>query len=189
MDGLKRWCELFAALGIGAGVLHTGGDGLADAGREPEEIHALRVDALGRISGFVAGGPTSICLENLMPPLPSTLEEMVRLVDAVGGADLALCLDTGHLNVVGGNCADFVRRAGKRLKALHVTDSIDGHDDHLLPHGAGNIDWCEFVDALHESGYEGAFNFEVPRENRCPMEIRLAKLDYARELARAMIGA
>jgi hypothetical protein len=44
------------------------------------------------------------------------------------------------------------------------------------------------MSALYEVGYEGIFNFEVPRENRCPMEIRLAKLDYARRLAELMVN-
>ena len=112
---------------------------------------------------------------------------MLRLVNSVSGSELGLCLDTGHLNMAGGNCADFVRKAGKKLKALHITDSIRERDDHIFPHGAGTIDWKEFMKALREVGYEGLFNFEVPRENRCPMKIRLAKLDYARRLGQLMI--
>ena len=42
--------------------------------------------------------------------------------------------------------------------------------------------------ALREVGYAGLFNFEVPGENRCPMEVRLAKLDYALALAQFMIA-
>ena len=62
------------------------------------------------------------------------------------------------------------------------------HNDHIFPYGAGNIGWAELVSALYEVGYEGLFNFEVPRENRCPMEIRLAKLDYAHRLAELMVN-
>jgi hypothetical protein len=41
---------------------------------------------------------------------------------------------------------------------------------------------------LREVGYSGLFNFEVPGENRCPMTVREAKLDYARQLADYIIA-
>ncbi len=176
MDDLKRWCELFAALDIKAGVLHPGS---RTTGAEPEMIN---IKSLEKLSGFVRGGPTTICLEN-----GGSVDRLLRLVNSVSGNELGICLDTGHLNVVGGNCADFVRRAGEKLKALHITDSIGKHDDHILPHGAGTVNWEEFMAALYEIGYEGIFNFEVPRENHCPMKIRLAKLDYARKLGELMV--
>jgi len=182
MDDMKRWCELFAALDVKSGVLHPGGNGLKALGAKAEEILEHNVRALEELSGFVKGGPTTICLEN-----GGSFEKLLRLINSVSGSELGLCLDTGHLNMDGGNCAEFVREAGEKLKALHITDSIGGHDDHIFPHGAGNIDWKEFIVALHEVGYEGLFNFEVPRENRCPMQIRLAKLDYARRLGELMI--
>jgi len=184
MDDMKRWCDLFAALNITAGVLHPGGNGLRAMGCEPEKIFDCNVKSLEQLSIFVKEGPTTICLEN-----GGSIDEMLQLVNSVSGSELGLCLDTGHLNMAGGDCADFVRRAGQKLKSLHVTDSIGKRDDHILPHSAGNINWEDFVDALREIGYEGLFNFEVPRENRCPMAIRLAKLDYARELALLMTNA
>jgi sugar phosphate isomerase/epimerase len=184
MEDLKRWSDLFAALGITAGVLHPGGGGLRALGYKPEKIFACNLKALEQISDFTKGSPTTICLEN-----GGSIDSMLDLVNAVTGNELGLCLDTGHLNMAGGDCADFVRRAGKKLKALHLTDSIGNHDDHILPHSAGTINWEEFIIALGEVDYDGLFNFEVPRENRCPMKIRLAKLDYVRKLAMLMLNA
>ena len=48
MADLQRWCDLFAALGITAGVLHPGGGGLRAIGCEPEKIFACNVQALER---------------------------------------------------------------------------------------------------------------------------------------------
>lgn len=183
MDDLKKWCDLFADLDIKAGVLHPGGSGLRAKGADLEEIFECNVKALEKLSAFVKGGPTAICLEN-----GGSIDRMLRLVNSVNGSELGICLDTGHLNMAGGNCADFVRKSGEKLKALHITDSIGKGNDHIFPHSAGDIDWKEFMSALHEIGYTGLFNFEVPRENRCPMEIRLAKLDYARKLAELMVS-
>jgi sugar phosphate isomerase/epimerase len=87
----------------------------------------------------------------------------------------------------GGSTAEFIRETGSRLKALHITDSISSYEDHILPFSAGSVDWAETMKALRETGYSGAFNFEVPRENRCPMNIRLAKLEYMKKMADAML--
>jgi len=182
MDDMKRWCELFAALNIKAGVLHPGGGGMRSQGASSEEIFESNVKALEKLSLLVKGGPTTICLEN-----GGSADRLLRLVNSVSGNELAICLDTGHLNMAGGNCADFVRQVGKNLKALHITDSIGERNDHIFPYSAGTINWKEFISALYETEYEGIFNFEVPRENHCPMKIRLAKLDYARRLAELML--
>ncbi len=182
MDDLKRWCELFAALDIRSGVLHPGGSGPRAIGADHEMILECNIKSLEKLSGFVRGGPTTICLEN-----GGSIDSLLPLVSSISGSELGICLDTGHLNMAGGNCSDFVRRAGKKLKALHITDSIGEHDDHIFPHGAGTVNWKAFVAALYEVDYGGLFNFEVPRENRCPMEIRLAKLDYARKLGELML--
>lgn len=182
MDDMKRWCELFAALDIKAGVLHPGGRGMRTQGASSEEIFDRNVKSLEKLSGFIKGGPTTICLEN-----GGTIDGLLRLINSVSGSELGICLDTGHLNMAGGNCAEFVRKAGEKLKALHITDSIGERNDHIFPYSAGTINWKEFMIALREIGYEALFNFEVPRENHCPMKIKLAKLNYAHRLAELMI--
>jgi sugar phosphate isomerase/epimerase len=85
------------------------------------------------------------------------------------------------------SCPDFIRQAGERLKALHIADNLGTNDDHMLPYGKGTLGWSEIMVALREVGYSGLFNYEVPGENRCPMPVRLAKLDYSLTLARWMI--
>jgi len=60
-------------------------------------------------------------------------------------------------------------------------------DDHYFPYIHGTIDWRAFVRALRDVDYQGLFNYEVPRERGVPEEILMVKLDYARELAKAML--
>ena len=187
MDRMKRWVDLFNALDVRAGVLHAGGGLATKAGWEPERVFDRQVEALGTIAKYAAGGPTTICLENTgsMPDVASA----VRLIDAVGANNVAICLDTGHLNLVKGDCAAFVREAGDRLLALHIADNLGTNDDHMLPYGRGTVAWTPFMRALREIDYPGLFNYEVPGESRCcPMPVRLAKLDYARRLAEWMVA-
>lgn len=188
-EDMKRWIDLFGALGVQAGVLHLGGWGLAKAGWSPERIFARRCEAVSRLAEYARGSGTAICLENLGPGSGvHTSDDFDRLLAAVNAPNLAICLDTGHANIAGVDNAAFVRRAGPRLKALHIADNLGQHDDHMLPWGRGTIRWPEVLRALGEVGYAGLFNFEVPGENRCPKPIRLAKLDYALQLALQMIA-
>ena len=188
MDDMKRWVDLFNALGVNAGVLHVGGQKLAAAGWEPERILARRLEAVGRVADHARGGVTRICLENLGHAMTfATFEQMAEVVQGVNADNVGYCLDTGHAHLSKVDNPDFIRQAGDRLWALHIADNLGAGDDHMLPYGRGTVPWTQVMIALREIGYTGLFNFEVPGENRCPIDVRIAKLDYARLLAKHMI--
>lgn len=189
MDDMKRWVSLFQGLGIEAGVLHIGGGTLHDKGWSVDRVFARRVQALSTIAEFAKGGPTRICLENLPGPhsgmrVPADFRSLVQ---ASGIDNAGICLDTSHANIDKLDIPEFIRDAGADLCALHISDNLGAHDDHMLPYGRGVIAWGPIMAALREVSYDGLFNFETPGENRCPMPVRLAKLDYARRLARWMV--
>lgn len=186
LDILKKWCDLFNAVGVKAGVLHPGKLRRYRKKSTKDEAMSRVMEVLGEILDYSAGASFTVCLENLFREFRS-FEDLRRVIDALGSERLGVCLDTGHLNMSGGDCAEFVLAAGNLLKALHVSDSIGPGQDHILPFGAGGVEWKKFIGALRDIGYKGLFNFEVPRENKCPMEIRLKKLDYAKSLAGAML--
>jgi len=172
---LKRWLDLFLALGIRAAVLHPGGDELREQGATPEAILETQVRALRELAGHVRGADLTICLENMAN---QTADDLCAIIEAVGGDGLGICLDTGHLNLISKDQAGFIHKAGRLLKALHIADNEGSHDQHLMPYARGTVPWGEVVSALRAVGYDGLFNFEVPGENRCPIPVRLAKLDY-----------
>ena len=91
---------------------------------------------------------------------------------------LCVCLDTGHLHLFDKDQRNFILKAGKRLKALHIADNQGFEDQHMMPYGRGNIDFDEVVRALREIHYEGLFNLEIPGENFRPDEILGYKLEY-----------
>ncbi len=186
MEILKRSCDLFCALGIEAGVLHAGGGGMRRAGCERDKILQQQVAGLEQVLSFVRGTSLTICLENGS----NELEGLLSLIAVVGEEQTGICLDTGHLNLVKGNCAEFVGRAGNKLRALHIADNRGEKDDHMFPYAKGaTVNWDGFIEALRGVGYSGIFNFEVSGESiGVPLAVRLAKLDYARGLAEAMIG-
>jgi len=185
---MKRWVDLFAAIGIEKGVWHSGGHSLAERGVAREEVRKRQEEAFAKVSAFAEGKVTRIAIENLSVDERVDVADIMDLVACVDGSDAGICLDTGHAFMSGLDVAEFVREAGDRLIGTHVTDCVSKKRDHFMPFSSGLIDWPPVMRALAEIGYEGLFNFEIPRENRCPMPVRLAKLDYLSEVADYMIG-
>lgn len=181
VDILKKWLELFQAVGITAAVLHPASDARYKAGDTPEAIEAACVGTLLELTEFLRGSSLTICLENLYSHA-ATCADLFRIIQAVGDDHLGICLDTGHLNLAGRDQAGFIRQAGIHLKALHIADNEGQYDQHLMPYGRGLIDWTPVMAALRESPYDGLFNYEIPGERQAPMPVRLAKLDYLKAM-------
>lgn len=185
LDELKQWLDLYLTIGINRAVLHPSGVRLFRDGATVEELRDAQADAIAVLTKHVASTDLVICLENT--GVSQQVEHLLALVNAVGGDNLAICLDTGHLNMHDGNQGEFIRAAGHHLKALHIADNDGSGDQHLLPFGRGRVDWANVMSALDEIGYTGHFNFEVPGENRCPENILMEKLDYAHRVGSMMI--
>ena len=190
VDILKRWLDMFDTLGIRSAVLHAAG------GRELESAQRfeLRAGAIRSLSEYIDGSGMTICLENLIEDFcPRTSGDLISLIDAAGGKNLGICLDTGHLNVVNTRGVsesqhDFILNTGARLKALHIADNDGSGDMHLMPYGRGRIDWQSVMTSLAEVGYDRLFNLEIPGESRAPLEVRVAKLDYIKRLCEYMLS-
>jgi sugar phosphate isomerase/epimerase len=185
---VKRWLDLFGAMGIQAAVLHLGGYTLRDAGWVEEAIFEHRVETLSKIVERAAAREIAVCIENMNFPdcNTETLEKINGFIAGVGAENLGICLDTGHAAMAGLDCADFIHDAGNLLKALHVHDNVGPEDNHVLPYELSSIPWDRVLAAIAEVGYEGSFNLEIPGR-RSPMPVREARLDYARALAAYMV--
>ena len=188
MDVLKRWMDLFSAIGIQHGVLHMGGSALKGAGWSDKAVFEHRARSLSEIVDYADGAGLTICLENLCFPNcgVETLEEIKALIAGVGADNLAICLDTGHLVMAGLDCVEFVLGGESLLNALHIHDNIGLTDDHVLPYERKTIPWDRVLAALSEIGYDHLFNLEIPGRAWCPMSVREARLDYAKQLATYM---
>ena len=192
MATMLRLIDLYEACGVQNMVLHC--DRMY---KKPDLLAKERFDeniiSLKIIAEHIREKNICICLENLRQPriypvkeaLPlGFAEDLIHLIDAVGSEKFGICLDTGHLNLVGGNQGDFIRTAGSYLRALHIADNqnVNDVDEHLMPFGRGTVDFIDVVRALREINYSGMFNFEIPGENRCPLPIRNAKLQYIKTI-------
>ena len=177
---LCDWLDLFLAIGIKSAVLHCDGKTNADLPSEIKRENNLAT--LRRLTDHIKGTDLVICLENLIHYVTG-IDELLWFVEKLDTPNIGICLDTGHLNLSKNpDQVDFIRRAGKHLKALHVADNEGKSDQHMLPYGRGNIDFEAVVAALREIGYDRLFNYEVPGERSCPPPIRAAKLAYAKTI-------
>ncbi len=91
--------------------------------------------------------------------LGNTEEELELLLDGISEECAGFCLDTNHPRDPG-QLNDIVRKLGKRIITLHISD-YDGIDEkHWMPF-KGIINWGDFVNALGSIGYSGAFIYEI----------------------------
>jgi sugar phosphate isomerase/epimerase len=176
IDALKRWLDMYMAIGIRAAVIHAGGGPLKAAGADRKLIFERRATAFRALASHIEGSPLTLCIENT--PEAPTLDEILGLIKAVGSPQMAVCLDTGHANIDRVDQAAFVAGCGPLLRALHVHDNDGTGDQHLMPYGSGSVPWPDVIAALKRISYDGLFCFEIPGETRCPLPARLAKLDY-----------
>lgn len=190
IEELKRWLELYAVLGVRAAVLHPGGRDCCDPVPLSAELFEANRESLAELASHAARGPTVICLEN-----GPSAGELLRLVQAAGPEELGICLDTGHLGFMrrlAGSAAqseyDFIREAGRFLKAVHVDDNDGSGDRHFFPFDGGSVDWAGVMHGLRDVGYDGLFGLEVPGETNCSVQERLAKLELASRFVDALMG-
>lgn len=181
---LKKWLDLFLTLGVRAAVIHPGGRIMRSEGAPEEDIFKQQVKILECLVAHIRGSDMSICLENCS----SDIDQLLPIIEAVGADHTGICLDTGHLHRIHADQSAFIHRAGTLLKALHINDNDGSSDQHLLPYGSGTLSWEEVINALKEIQYPHMVNLEVPGERRCPLPVRLAKLDYAKRLLEWMIN-
>jgi sugar phosphate isomerase/epimerase len=158
-----------AALGASKVVLHPPiMSGLGSF--VPETVHALSMDSLSRLTAQAAASNLTVCIENMFPRcgVYFTPEDFEPLFSRY--PELMLTLDIGHAHIsapVPGQspAVDFIRRWGRRIGHVHVSDNHGQRDEHL-PLGSGTVDWPEVVAALVAAGYDRTVTLEVFSEQR-----------------------
>ena len=183
MAFLKKQIDLFRAMGVKYMVLHCDGLGKPEGLSEEEKFEKNCV-ALAEILDYVKDGDTVICLENLISAnFANSVDGLMAFIERFNSKNLGICLDTGHLNLRDRDQVNFIRKAGKHIKALHLADNEGkGADQHLMPYGCGNVDFVAVIREMKALGYEGMYNLEIPGERSAPMEILGYKLDYVQEM-------
>ncbi|MFI5282524.1 MAG: sugar phosphate isomerase/epimerase family protein [Candidatus Dormibacterales bacterium] len=126
-------------------------------GATPDEWHRS-VDHLRRVAEYAAGSGV-VLTEEVVNRFElyhlNTLDQAVKLVDEVGHPNCKIHLDTFHAHIEEKNPAEAIRRAGKRIAHVHVSENDRG-----VP-GTGSVAWDADFAALRDVGYDGWLTVEA----------------------------
>lgn len=183
-EQLRPWLDMYLEAGIPRAVLHAN----SIRGLSYAVAHERRMVVLSRIAEYLRGTGLTICVENIFGTDHAESAALLGLMRELSSPNFGICLDTGHLNLHGETQADFIRSCGSHLKALHIADNQGASDQHMMPFGRGTIDFFSVVRELRAVGYDGVFNYEIPGENSCPVEVKKMKLRYLRQATDYLLG-
>jgi len=92
-----------------------------------------------------------------------------------------LCYDSTHDQIDGPRPFDLIDGFGGRILAVHLSDRVKAHVDHVIP-GEGFIAWTEMCARLRSARYPGPASMEVMMAHSSSKE-PAAFLREAREAA------
>lgn len=150
---IKRCIDATAALGgeVVCGPFYSPVGQLPGRRRSQAEwelcVHALRTvgEYAGRAEVLLAVEP----INRFETFFLNTVEDGMRLIDAVGSPHVRLLLDTFHMNIEENDIAKAVRCAAGYVGHFHCSEN------HRGPIGTGHIPWPEVWEALGTTGYSG----------------------------------
>lgn len=123
------------------------------AADERERFIEFYRELLGRAEGSSA----SVLLEPLNryeSRYLNSVDDNLLVLDEVAHPNAGLLPDTFHMSIEERDIPDALRRAGDRVRHVHL-----GDNNRLLP-GDGSLDWPAIFGALRDIGYDGAVNLE-----------------------------
>ena len=138
------------------GVLHSGIGVFSGKQRTQEEENTL-CEVWAEVAEYAARSGITIGIEPINryeSYMCTSAEEVLRFIKRVNAPNLSLHLDTFHMNIEEPDCAESIRKAGKRIGHVHVADS-----DRWYP-GHAHYDFASTFSALKEVGYERAVALE-----------------------------
>ncbi|MEU4623417.1 TIM barrel protein [Actinoplanes sp. NPDC023801] len=113
---------------------------------------------------------------SLHPHVGTAIENRDAVLRLLGGSDVPICLDTGHLLIGGMEPVELIELAAARITHVHLKDVDlgiaagvrDGTRSYLAgvraglytPLGAGNVDVRAIISALETAGYRGWYVLE-----------------------------
>lgn len=190
---MKRCVLASERMGIPWLVIHPSTDFFA--GAVMRESKAKNIAYITRLAEFAEKHHVGIAVENMwdLHIAPKryycdNAEELVDLVDAIGGGNVGICWDLEHASIMEQNQRKALELIGKRLKVTHVSDQTGVNNIHVMPF-QGKTNWKEAMEALADTGYEGNLNYEAQWFlNKVPMDLVLPSLVYSVEVGNYLIS-
>jgi len=155
IDWTKRAIGLAEKINFKYAVLHFGDITDQEFSRGLLEHGA---ESLREIVNFASGVGVTLALENI-PNAVSSCARLHEFMEEYGFSDdVAVCFDTGHASM-SGEIISGIELFGKKIKTVHLHDTIKNTDEHLCP-GEGILDWREILSSLKVRDYRGRLILE-----------------------------
>ncbi|KGO94943.1 sugar phosphate isomerase/epimerase family protein [Flavobacterium subsaxonicum] len=133
------------------GVLH-GGIGVFSGNPLTDAEKGIITDVWGQAAAYADKLGITIGIEPINryeSYVCNTAANVIELIAKTGAANLAVHLDTFHMNIEENNFYDPVIQSGALLKHIHITESNRG-----MP-GEGTVNWDELFRGLEAINFEG----------------------------------
>ena len=133
------------------GVLH-GGIGVFTGNPITDTEKEIIVEVWGKAAAYAQKLGITIGIEPINryeSYVCNTAANVIELIEKTNASNVAVHLDTFHMNIEESNFYNPVIASGKLLKHLHITESNRG-----MP-GEGTVNWNELFKALKEINFEG----------------------------------
>ena len=181
-------CEI---LGIKWSVIHPGS--VYEGGSlSREKSKAANIAYFTKWLDFAAEHGVGLALENIFDwegrrHYAGAVEDLIDLTDSLKRPNAGICWDFGHAHMYGYDHVYWLKRIGKRLKALHVQDTHGEGDDHLAPF-YGTIPWPPIMKTLKEIGFCHDLAFEIHLMTRnMPDALRESQLRHLCDIGHYLI--
>lgn len=152
---------------LGSPLVFTHGTQHTNAGEDMFQRYIERLGAM--LPRFEKTGMTLV-VENA-GTLMHTAQDMLRLMDALGGAGLRLCLDTGNFHLWQQDEVEATRLLRRWTVHFHVKDYVKQHwigpgkpGATSVNLGTGAVRHAEVMGILHATGYVGTLALEPHNE-------------------------
>ena len=131
----------------------------AEQGASADNQPAAARRSVEEIVELAAAVQVKVAIE-VIPNALSSAAALVRLLeDDLEDVDAGICLDYGHVQLMG-DLGDAIETISGHLLTTHVHDNRGRRDDHLVPFG-GSINWDLAMMETQKIGYDGVMMFEV----------------------------
>ena len=187
---VRRAIEIAGLAGVKNIVVHPVVFAENEKEKNLEMYHALQEDA--------ARAGVRIAVENMWgfdqrrgvitKNVCSDAAALAEYADALDPAYFTVCLDIGHVGLVGEYEADTIRALGaERLTCVHIHDTDYRNDLHTVPF-AGRLPWEQIMKAFAEIGYRGDLTLESDIFlSRMPDALFPAGLRFMHEAGRQLV--
>jgi inosose dehydratase len=134
---------------VGGGAQRTEGTDAADYERLAAALDA--VDDIADDHGLVA---------TFHPHMTTIVETPEQVATVLADTRIALCPDTGHIILGGGDPAELIARHADRIPYVHLKD-VDPETGDFVPLGEGALNLDAVMAALREADYDGWITIEL----------------------------